>query len=234
MTDPDRFGPIDEDRVGPVDLLDGGRPSLVSGQLNRRKQSPVDTLAERRREKAAPLAAEYDVLQIGCGDYQPDGWLNTDVSTTCDPDFTLDAGADWPFPDNSFRMVHARHVLEHLSHGSLTDTVIPEAGRVLRSGGRLKIVVPIGADAIADPTHRSRWGWRTPAFYARSAAHWQPGSELPFRLAYRSLDLWFHNPLDRASWLLNRAADRWPVAMSRAPFASGELTAIFERVEEDG
>ena len=57
-----------------------------------------------------------------------------------------------PFPDNSFEIVYAYHVLEHIT--KLSD-VLAELHRVCRPGASIKIVVPYFTcvGAFGDPTH---------------------------------------------------------------------------------
>ena len=56
---------------------------------------------------------EIAKLQIGCGPYPLEGWLNTDVSSRLrkgSPMF-MDAGKPFPLPDTSFDYVYSEHLL---------------------------------------------------------------------------------------------------------------------------
>lgn len=46
-----------------------------------------------------------------------------------------------PFPDETFHVVYARHVLEHIPWHQVPDT-IKEWGRVLKPGGALQVWTP--------------------------------------------------------------------------------------------
>jgi SAM-dependent methyltransferase len=57
---------------------------------------------------------------------------------------------DLPFPEEFFDGVLISHVIEHLES---PDKAISEAGRVLKAGGKLCIVVPMEAGFKKDATH---------------------------------------------------------------------------------
>jgi len=67
----------------------------------------------------------------------------------------------WPWPDNSFDMIVACSVLEHLRI-NLVESV-NECWRILRSGGVLHIKLPYwnSANSYCDPTHYWRFDLRT-------------------------------------------------------------------------
>jgi ubiquinone/menaquinone biosynthesis C-methylase UbiE len=56
-----------------------------------------------------------------------------------------------PFPEEFFDGVLLSHVIEHLDSA---DVAISEAGRVLKPGGKLCVVVPMQAGFKKDATHR--------------------------------------------------------------------------------
>ncbi len=108
-------------------------------------------------------------LHLGCGDFAPEGWLNTDGSwhiwMARHPFFKkmaihwgiipkehldnqwaktiifLDLRKPLPFSDNSFNAVYSSHVLEHI-HRNEALKLLKEARRVLCKGGILRTVVP--------------------------------------------------------------------------------------------
>jgi ubiquinone/menaquinone biosynthesis C-methylase UbiE len=59
-----------------------------------------------------------------------------------------------PFKSDTFDTVSCIHVLEHLDK---PEKAIKEARRVLKTKGKLIIVVPIGSGFPKDPTHRKFW-----------------------------------------------------------------------------
>lgn len=79
-------------------------------------------------------------LNIGCGEYLSEGWINIDS----DPRIPADLHAivpPIPFEDNSVDEIAAVHFLEHLERDVATE-FLKECHRVLKPGHRLGIVVP--------------------------------------------------------------------------------------------
>jgi len=70
----------------------------------------------------------------------PRRWVTVDWA---DADFEVDLRRDGslPFPDDSFDSVYSAHTIEHLDERSLMS-LMREARRVLRPGGRLRIETP--------------------------------------------------------------------------------------------
>lgn len=82
-------------------------------------------------------------INLGCGSNRLHGWTN------CDSD--VDITKRLPFPDNSAEMILAEHVFEHIS---CPDGLrfLDECYRVLKSGGALRLLVPV-LDRITDRNH---------------------------------------------------------------------------------
>ena len=108
-------------------------------------------------------------LHLGCADFAPSGWLNTDGSwhvwlaryaflrkmlihsglmpkKHLDNQWPssivfLDLRKPLPFAENSFVAVYSSHVLEHLYRDEALK-LLKEVNRVLREGGILRTVVP--------------------------------------------------------------------------------------------
>ncbi|SRR3989339_1018990 len=79
-------------------------------------------------------------LNLGCGEDKKEGYVNLDWQALTNPDVTHDLNAlPYPFPDNSFDLVEAFHVLEHLDKPFL---VMKEMHRILKPGGTLHLKVP--------------------------------------------------------------------------------------------
>jgi predicted SAM-dependent methyltransferase len=103
------------------------------------------------------------LLNVGCGQTRPAGWINTDSSLNSLlqslpvvrrvvrgatfgtkyelPARYLDLRGRWPFAKGSVAVVYASHVLEHLSFSQATH-FFNEAKRVLTASGIIRIVVP--------------------------------------------------------------------------------------------
>lgn len=93
------------------------------------------------------------VLHIGSGSRILPGAASVDVLALPGVDTVYDLNMiPWPYPDQSFDVVYAHSVLEHLHS---TVAVMEEIWRILRPGGRVVISVPYfrSTDAFVDPTH---------------------------------------------------------------------------------
>src|SRR6266849_4413296 len=52
-------------------------------------------------------------LQLGAGDVELPGWLNTDIEPLGRETYYLDATQRFPMPDRSINYIFAEHVVEH-------------------------------------------------------------------------------------------------------------------------
>lgn len=93
---------------------------------------------------AAPLVK---VADIGCGGEQPYFGspeqvkiVRFDANEKLEPDYRCDI-RHLPVDDQSFDIVHARHVMEHFGRDELMN-VVKEWTRILRVGGEFRISVP--------------------------------------------------------------------------------------------
>lgn len=80
-------------------------------------------------------------LNIGCGSKVIPGFTNLDFYSGNGVDVVADASLPLPFPDNSFDLVYASHILEHF-HRDQTVDVLKMWSRVLAPGGTMRIAVP--------------------------------------------------------------------------------------------
>lgn len=79
-------------------------------------------------------------LNLGCGEDKKPGYVNIDWQASVDPDVVHDLNSlPYPFIDNSFDLVEANHVLEHLDK---PFNIMREFHRILKPGGNLIIKVP--------------------------------------------------------------------------------------------
>ena len=111
-----------------------------------------------------------DILNLGAG-YKPvtpvDGGIVVNHDLTLDPERPYVTVAHdlndlpWPWEDNSFDLIVACAVFEHLRN-TLIDTV-NECWRILRPGGVLHMKLPYwdSDTSYRDPTHYWRFSLRT-------------------------------------------------------------------------
>lgn len=79
-------------------------------------------------------------LNLGCGEYRQDGWVNIDAYPGAGPDVVADL-ASLPFEDGTAEAVYCGHCLEHNPVDDL-PTILGEIRRVLAPGGRFCAVGP--------------------------------------------------------------------------------------------
>lgn len=97
-----------------------------------------------------------DILNLGCGHKPITGAVNHDVWKHRDyVDIACDLNEiPWPWEDETFDLVVAHSVFEHLVHDLVTT--LNECWRILRPGGKLRLKLPHWNSDIShrDPTHR--------------------------------------------------------------------------------
>ena len=80
-------------------------------------------------------------LNIGCGMKQYPDFINIDLRDLPGVDMVHDLREPLLYPDNSVDYIIAEDVLEHMQY-TYTDQVFADWCRVLKKGGKLKIIVP--------------------------------------------------------------------------------------------
>jgi SAM-dependent methyltransferase len=108
--------------TGIQSALAGRIPGWVKGQLER-----------------LDLPAQGLSVHLGAGSAQLDGWVNIDVWPS---QLSLDFRWGLPFGDTSAERVYLSHTLEHLPYPTGVMELLREIHRVLRPGGKIRIVVP--------------------------------------------------------------------------------------------
>lgn len=79
------------------------------------------------------------MLNFGCGDVQPAGWVNLDMYEFGQP-HVVDILDGLPFEDDHFDGIFTNHVLHVFTWDELGLSVLPELCRVLRPGGVLRVI----------------------------------------------------------------------------------------------
>jgi len=92
-------------------------------------------------------------LNIACGFNQKKDYINIDKDPRTEPDIIRDIERGLPFSDNSVDEIISEHTLEHISP-DLIHFVMYEFWRVLKKGGRLKVIVPINMGWLNSPEHK--------------------------------------------------------------------------------
>jgi predicted SAM-dependent methyltransferase len=85
------------------------------------------------------------LVNIGCGPYGREGWVNLDGWPQPGVSRLHDCRRSLPLPDGSARGVFCEHFLEHVDYVEEAPVLLAECRRVLRPGGVLRVVVPDAA-----------------------------------------------------------------------------------------
>ncbi len=103
------------------------------------------------------------ILDVGCGVKKAPGAIGIDRNPASAADVLCDLDRfPYPFRADSFDALQAIHVIEHVSDVIRT---LEEFHRLVRAGGRVRIVTPHYTDfsSFCDPTHR----WHLNSFSLR-------------------------------------------------------------------
>jgi predicted SAM-dependent methyltransferase len=79
-------------------------------------------------------------LQIGAGENNKPGWLNSDIEPL-NGQIYLDATERFPIPDSSINYVYSEHVIEHISYEQGLS-MLKESYRILAPGGKVRVATP--------------------------------------------------------------------------------------------
>lgn len=106
--------------------------------LNVRNAAWPPSRATRRR-----LVRGRDLLvNIGCGPFGHDGWVNLDLHRHQGVALDIDCRRALPLADRSCRGIHVEHYFEHLEPTVEQPRFLAECRRCLAMGGILRIIVP--------------------------------------------------------------------------------------------
>jgi len=116
-----------------------------------------------RKNKRRKISTEFGkkYLQLGCGKDIRAGWVNCDIQSSPNIDFSFDFEKfPYPFEDNQFDYIFIDNVLEHMLYPLL---VIDELYRISNDKSVIHIVVPYFncAGAYNDVTHHHYFNRRT-------------------------------------------------------------------------
>src|SRR5277367_1020043 len=88
------------------------------------------------------LSSENISLNIGCGPFGQDGWVNVDLMKLKNVSFTYDTRKHLPFKDRTVDRIRVEHFFEHLDKSAEVPFFLEECKRVMKEGAVLRIVVP--------------------------------------------------------------------------------------------
>lgn len=169
-------------------------------------------------------ASDYEVLNLGCGEDHRDGAWNVDVEPEVQPDEVVDLDAvPWPWADDSFHVVVAQHVLEHLDDPM---NALQEIQRVTVPDGTVIVVYPIGHTRYEDPTHKHYWNYRTASWIGGEGGHMQE-NHLGLRLADRQVHIATGLPYSLYIQFKRRVLGDGPW-LSQTAGMCGEVRATYE------
>lgn len=104
------------------------------------------------------------VIDLGCGNNPREGAVGVDIRDYPAVDIQRDVR---DLPDEwseSIQKAYASQLFEHLSGEEIAEA-LAEVSRVLEPGGEVVFDVPYGRAHDADPTHETRWYFKTIAYY---------------------------------------------------------------------
>jgi ubiquinone/menaquinone biosynthesis C-methylase UbiE len=102
------------------------------------------------------------ILDIGCGNHKIKGAVGLDFFKIKDVDVVHNLNKiPYPFRENSFDIVYANQVLEHLEID--LDKILCELCRICKPQGKIRIIVPhaLNVAGFSDPTHKKFFTWFT-------------------------------------------------------------------------
>jgi SAM-dependent methyltransferase len=112
------------------------------------------------------MQSEIMKLNVGCGETKKDGYVNLDWSPLVKPDVTHDLNVlPYPFPDNTFDLIEAYHVLEHLDKPFF---IMKEFHRILKPGGTLHLRVPHFSRGFTHAEHAHGFDITFPLYFMQS------------------------------------------------------------------
>jgi len=120
-------------------------------------------------------------LDIGCGWAKHRGTVGIDIKDF-GQEIIWDITKGLPFSDNTFRVVYAHSILEHLYPDDVIF-VMKECHRILKKDGVFDIVVPYAGSegSFRDPTHKSFWTENTFNYFCGPRQYYDLDPENKFR-----------------------------------------------------
>jgi SAM-dependent methyltransferase len=109
-------------------------------------------------------------LNLGCGKKIKKGWINLDIKKRVGIDIVHDLNKfPYPFDDETFDLILAEHVLEHLENFTKT---MSELYRILKPGGKIIVYVPYytSPNAWSHPEHKKAFTYLTFLYFVKGTS----------------------------------------------------------------
>lgn len=125
-------------------------------------------------------------LNLGCGEFKKEGYINVDVRDDVSADVVHDLNnTPYPFKDDEFNLVEADHLLEHLQNPL---GVLRELHRIIKNEGIVIIRTPHFSRGFTHPDHKRGFDVTLPYYFQPTFRGGYQGVE--FRLEKMKLS-WF-------------------------------------------
>ena len=96
----------------------------------------------KRMSVSSFSSGENISLNIGCGPFGQDGWVNVDLMNLRNVSFTFDTRRRLPFKNGSVGRIRVEHFFEHLDKSFEVPFFLDECKRIMKAGAVLRIAVP--------------------------------------------------------------------------------------------
>jgi SAM-dependent methyltransferase len=130
-----------------------------------------------------------DKLNLGCGEFRKDGYVNVDYYSVSEPDVRHDLNRfPYPFDNDSFDFIESDHLMEHLEN---PFRVMRELHRIGRNGCRVRLRVPHFSRGFTHAEHKRGFDASFPLYFDPTFKGGYQG--VPFQLNRVRLR-WFAQP----------------------------------------
>lgn len=132
------------EKLGGPELVEDLRYARVRLQKGKQTWQTVwGKIIKNRINMKNNLKKSNRYLEIGPGNERIPGFETLNITGGKNIDYVLDAAKPLPFENNTFNLIYASHVLEHIPWYK-TEEVLKEWVRILKPGGQLEVWVPDG------------------------------------------------------------------------------------------
>lgn len=164
------------------------------------------------------MSGDCKKLNLGSAGYKKEGFINVDWQSMVKPDVEHNLNIiPYPFDDNSFDLVEASHVLEHLDR---PFDVMKEIHRILKPQGKLIIRVPHFSRGFTHAEHFHGFDMTFPIYFNKKFVKagyfgvdfklekiqlkWLAFTHLMKEMGYGNIAIWFLSQINKfISFLAN-------------------------------